>query len=146
MASLNRCSFIGNLGRDPELRAMQDGKEIANLTLAVSESWVDKNTGEKKDKTEWVRIVIFNQNLVKVAKNYLKKGSKIFCEGSLQTRKWTDNSGIEKYSTEIVLQNYGGTIIMLDGKQSVPASNAIIEEAKRQFPGAEVLDDQEIPF
>ncbi len=146
MASLNRCSFIGNLGRDLELRAMQDGKEIANLTLAVSESWKDKNTGEKKEKTEWVRIVIFNQNLVNVAKNYLKKGSKIYVEGQLQTRKWTDNAGVEKYSTEIVLQNYGGTIIMLDGKQSAPASNSIIEEAKKQFPGAQVLDEEMIPF
>lgn len=123
MASLNKCSFIGNLGKDPEIRSTQDGREIANISLGVSESWKDKNSGERKEKTEWVRIAIFNQNLVNVAKNYLKKGSKIYVEGQMQTRKWTDQSGIEKYTTEIVLQNFGGTIVMLDGKkqESAPA-------------------------
>ncbi len=149
MASLNQCQFIGNLGKDPEIRSTQDGREIANLSLGVSESWKDKSTGERKEKTEWVRITIFNENLVKVAKNYLKKGSKIFISGQMQTRKYTDKDGVEKYSTEIVLQNYGGTIIMLDGKKSSseehPQSSAMVDEVKKQFPGAAELDD-EIPF
>ena len=150
MASLNKVMLIGNLGKDPEIRAMQSGSEIANLTMATAESWKDKNTGEKKEKTEWHRVVVFNANLVNVCKNYLKKGSKIYLEGQLQTRKWTDKDGAEKYSTEIVLQNFGGTIIMLDGKQSSSSSqsatSSIVEEAKKQFPGAQMLDDEEIPF
>lgn len=149
MASLNKVMLIGNLGKDPEIRAMQSGSEIANLTVATAESWKDKNTGEKKEKTEWHRVVVFNANLVNVCKNYLKKGSKVYLEGQLQTRKWTDKDGAEKYSTEIVLQNFGGTIIMLDGKQSSSGSqsstSSIVEEAKKQFPGAAELDD-EIPF
>lgn len=149
MASLNKVMLIGNLGKDPEIRAMQSGSEIANLTVATAESWKDKNTGEKKEKTEWHRVVVFNTNLVNVCKNYLKKGSKVYLEGQLQTRKWTDKDGAEKYSTEIVLQNFGGTIIMLDGKQSSSgsqsATSSIVEEAKKQFPGAAELDD-EIPF
>ncbi len=149
MASLNKVMLIGNLGKDPEIRVMQSGSEIANLTVATAESWKDKNTGEKKEKTEWHRVVVFNANLVNVCKNYLKKGSKVYLEGQLQTRKWTDKDGAEKYSTEIVLQNFGGTIIMLDGKQSSSsnqsATSSIVEEAKKQFPGAAELDD-EIPF
>lgn len=150
MASLNKVMLIGNLGKDPEIRAMQSGSEIANLTVATAESWKDKNTGEKKEKTEWHRVVVFNANLVNVCKNYLKKGSKIYLEGQLQTRKWTDKDGAEKYSTEIVLQNFGGTIIMLDGKQSSSSNqsqaSSIVDEAKRQFPGASELLDDEIPF
>jgi len=148
MASLNKCTFIGNLGKDPEIRAMGADREVANLSLGVSESWKDKNTGEKKEKTEWVRITIFNQNLVNVAKNYLKKGSKIYIEGQMQTRKYTDNSGVEKYTTEIVLQNFGGTIIMLDGKQSAAPSNPVADEVQKHFPGATVMDDDSdsIPF
>ncbi len=148
MASLNKVMLIGNLGKDPEIRTTQDGREIGNLTIATSESWKDKNTGEKREKSEWHKIVIFNANLVNVAKNYLKKGSKIYLEGQLQTRKWTDKDGQEKYSTEIVLQNYGGTIIMLDGKKpAAEATGAIVEEAKKQFPGATatILND-EMPF
>lgn len=155
MASLNKVMLIGNLGKDPDIRSTQSGTEIANLTVATAESWKDKNTGEKKEKTEWHRVVIFNQNLVNVAKNYLKKGSKVYLEGQLQTRKWTDNAGIEKYSTEIVLQNFGGTIIMLDGKktsapQESAATGAIVDEVQKQFPGATVVSggmlDDEIPF
>lgn len=153
MASLNKVMLIGNLGKDPDIRSTQSGNEIANLTVATAESWKDKNTGEKKEKTEWHRVVIFNSNLVNVAKNYLKKGSKVYLEGQLQTRKWTDQQGVEKYSTEIVLQNFGGTIIMLDGKKSAPqetaASGAIVDEAKKVFPGAQVSNgplDDEIPF
>ncbi|NBX53155.1 MAG: single-stranded DNA-binding protein [Proteobacteria bacterium] len=114
--SINKVILVGNLGQDPEVRSTQDGREIANFSLATSESWKDKNTGEKKDKTEWHRVVIFSQGLVGIAKNYLKKGTKVYLEGSLQTRKWTDNQGVEKYTTEIVLQNYNSTLQILDSR------------------------------
>ena len=113
--SINKVILIGNLGRDPEIRSTQDGREIANLAIATSENWTDKNTGEKREKTEWHRVVVFSAGLTKIAKQYLRKGSKVYVEGSLQTRKWTDQSGVEKYTTEVVLQNYGGTLTMLDG-------------------------------
>lgn len=113
--SVNKVILIGNLGADPEIRRTQDGRPIANLSIATSESWRDKNTGERKEKTEWHRVVIFNEGLCKVAKNYLKKGSKVYVEGQLVTRKWQDQSGTDKYSTEIVLQGFGGTLTMLDG-------------------------------
>lgn len=115
--SVNKVILVGNVGKDPEIRSTQDGREIANLSLATSESWKDKNSGERKEKTEWHRIVIFNEGLVKVVKNYVKKGAKLYIEGQLQTRKWTDKDGFEKYSTEVVLQNYGGTLTMLDSKK-----------------------------
>jgi single-strand DNA-binding protein len=114
--SVNKVILVGNLGRDPEIRSTQGGTRVANLSLATSESWRDKNTGERREKTEWHRIVIFNENLVKVAEQYLKKGSKIYVEGSLQTRKYTDQSGVEKYSTEVVLQGFRGELTMLDGR------------------------------
>jgi single-strand DNA-binding protein len=113
--SINKVILVGNLGKDPETRAMQDGREICNLTIATSESWKDKSSGEKKEKTEWHRVVIFNEGLVRVAKQYLRKGSKVYIEGQLQTRKWTDKDGVEKYSTEVVLQNFNGNLTMLDG-------------------------------
>jgi single-strand DNA-binding protein len=113
--SVNKVILIGNVGKDPEIRATSNGSRLANLTLATSESWRDKNTGEKKEKTEWHRIVIFNDNLVKIVEQYVKKGAKLYVEGQLQTRKWTDNAGVEKYSTEVVLQGFGGTLTMLDG-------------------------------
>src|SRR5690348_35348 len=113
--SVNKVILVGNLGRDPEIRSTQDGLRIANLSVATSESWRDKNSGERKEKTEWHRVVIFNENLVKVAEQYLKKGSKIYVEGALQTRKWTDQAGVEKYSTEVVLQRFNSTLTMLDG-------------------------------
>jgi single-strand DNA-binding protein len=114
--SVNKVILVGNLGRDPEIRSTQDGTRIANLSLATSESWRDKNSGERKERTEWHRVVIFNENLVKLAEQYLKKGSKIYVEGALQTRKWTDQAGIEKYSTEVVLQRFRGELTMLDGR------------------------------
>ena len=114
--SVNKVILVGNLGRDPEIRSMQSGEEIAQLSLATSETWRDKASGERKERTEWHRVVIFNENLVKVAKSYLKKGSKVYIEGSLQTRKWTDQSGQERYSTEIVLQKFRGELTMLDGR------------------------------
>ena len=114
--SVNKVILVGNLGRDPEVRFAQDGKKIVNLSVATSESWKDKNSGERREKTEWHRVVLFNERLADVAEKYLRKGSKVYLEGSLQTRKWTDNSGVEKYSTEVVLQNFRGELTMLDGR------------------------------
>lgn len=115
-SSVNKVILVGNLGRDPEIRQTQDGKEICHLAIATSESWKDRNTGERKEKTEWHKVVIFNEGLTNVAKNYLRKGAKVYVEGQLQTRKWVDQSGQEKYTTEIVLQNYNGTLTMLDSR------------------------------
>ena len=114
--SLNKVMIIGNLGRDPEIRSFQNGGKVCNLTVATSERWRDKNTGENREKTEWHRVAIFQEGLVRVCEQYLKKGSKVFIEGALQTRKWQDQSGNDRYSTEIVLQGYGGTLTMLDGR------------------------------
>lgn len=114
--SVNKVILVGNLGRDPEIRSMQSGEEIAQLSIATSETWRDKASGERKERTEWHRVVIFNENLVKVAKQFLKKGSKVYIEGSLQTRKWTDKDGAEKYTTEVVLQRFRGELTMLDGR------------------------------
>jgi single-strand DNA-binding protein len=114
--SVNKVILIGNLGADPEIRSLNSGDRVANLRIATSETWRDKSSGERKEKTEWHRVVIFNDNLVKVAESYLKKGAKVYIEGSIQTRKWTDQSGVEKYSTEIVLQKYRGELTMLDGR------------------------------
>ena len=113
--SVNKVILVGNLGRDPEIRSTQDGRPIANLSVATSESWRDKATGERKEKTEWHRVVIFNEGLAKVAEQYLKKGAKVYVEGQLQTRKWTDQNNVERYSTEVVLQNFNSTLTMLDG-------------------------------
>lgn len=116
--SVNKVILVGNLGRDPEVRALQDGREIAHLNLATSESWKDKNTGERRERTEWHRVVVFNEGLVKLAKSYLKKGSKVFVEGAIATRKWTDKDGAERYSTEIVLQGFNANLTMLDKRDS----------------------------
>lgn len=113
--SVNKVILIGNLGRDPEVRTMQNGNKVANLSLATSENWKDKNTGERKEKTEWHRVVIFG-NLADIAERYLKKGSKVYICGQLQTRKWQDKDGNDKYTTEVVLQGYGGELTMLDGR------------------------------
>ncbi|HEY1880063.1 MAG TPA: single-stranded DNA-binding protein [Caulobacteraceae bacterium] len=115
--SINKVILVGNLGRDPEIRTLNSGDKVANLNLATSETWRDRNSGERKERTEWHRVVIFNDNLVKVAENYLRKGSKIYLEGALQTRKYTDQSGAEKFSTEVVLQKFRGELTMLDGRQ-----------------------------
>lgn len=116
--SFNQVQLIGNLGADPEVRRTQDGRPIANLRVATSESWRDKNSGERKEKTEWHRVVIFSEGLAKVAEQYLHKGSKVFLQGQLQTRKWTDQSGTEKYSTEVILQGFSAKLVMLDGRNS----------------------------
>ncbi|HEY9538633.1 MAG TPA: single-stranded DNA-binding protein, partial [Kiloniellaceae bacterium] len=115
--SVNKVILVGNLGRDPEIRSTQDGTKIANLSLATSETWRDRNSGERRERTEWHRVVIFNEKLCEVAEKYLRKGSKIYIEGALQTRKWTDQNGVEKYTTEVVLQRFRGDLTMLDGRQ-----------------------------
>jgi single-strand DNA-binding protein len=154
--SVNKVILVGNLGRDPEIRSAQSGTRIATLSLATSESWRDKNTGERKEKTEWHRVVIFNENLVKVAEQYLKKGSKIFVEGALQTRKWTDQAGVEKYSTEVVLQGFRGELTMLDGRGDAGGGSSGGSDdgggygggggarPERRPPGPDL--DDEIPF
>ena len=114
--SVNKVILVGNLGKDPEIRRTQDGRPIANLSVATSEQWRDKATGERKEKTEWHRVVIFSEGLAKVAEQYLKKGAKVYLEGQLQTRKWTDQAGVEKYSTEVVLQGFNSNLTMLDGR------------------------------
>lgn len=114
--SVNKVILVGNLGADPEVRRMQDGRPVVNLRIATSENWRDRNTGERRERTEWHRVVIFNEGLAKVAENYLRKGSKIYVEGQLQTRKWQDQSGQDRYSTEIVLQGFNSVLTMLDGR------------------------------
>jgi single-strand DNA-binding protein len=120
--SVNKVILVGNLGRDPEIRSTQDGKRIANFSLATSENWRDRASGERKERTEWHRVVVFNDRLVDVIEKYVKKGSKLYIEGALQTRKWTDNSGQERYTTEVVLQNFRGELTMLDGRSGGAAS------------------------
>lgn len=138
---LNQCQFIGHLGADPETKSMQSGDEVCNFSLAVTEKWKDKS-GEKKEKTEWIRVVIWSQGLVKVAKSYLSKGSKVYISGKMQTRKWTDQSGNDKYSTEIVLQGFDAKLVMLDGKRDSQP------ESRQEAPaggGYSDMDDS-IPF
>src|SRR5438270_3525371 len=120
--SVNKVILVGNLGRDPEIRSTQDGNKIANLSLATSENWRDKNSGERRERTEWHRVAIFNERLVEVAEKYLRKGSTVYIEGQLQTRKWTDQSGQERYTTEVVLQRFRGELTILDGKGGGGAS------------------------
>jgi single-strand DNA-binding protein len=114
--SVNKVTLVGNLGRDPEVRSTQDGAKIVQLSLATSERWKDRNTGEQRERTEWHRVVIFNENLGRIAEQYLRKGSTCYIEGQLQTRKWTDNQGVEKYTTEVVLQRYRGELTLLGGR------------------------------
>ncbi len=150
--SLNKVTLIGNVGKDPEIRSTQDGREVASFPLATSESWKDKS-GERKERTEWHRVVIFSQPLVTIIKNYVHKGSKLYLEGSLHTRKWSDQNGVEKYTTEVVLQAYSGTMVMLDSKGGGHSANdthtsekspSHLESHKDEYV-AEQIDD-EIPF
>ncbi|HSY88827.1 MAG TPA: single-stranded DNA-binding protein [Verrucomicrobiae bacterium] len=150
--SVNKVILVGNLGRDPEVRSTQDGLKIVNLSLATSESWRDKNSGERRERTEWHRVVIFNEKLGEVAEKFLKKGSKIYVEGALQTRKWTDQGGQERYSTEVVLQRFRGELTMLDGKGGGGAGGGDMGEGfsepasgGRSGGGGGDLDD-DIPF
>jgi single-strand DNA-binding protein len=122
--SVNKVILVGNLGADPEIRSLGSGDRVANLRIATSESWRDRTSGERKEKTEWHRVVIFNDNLVKVAEQYLRKGSTVYIEGAIQTRKWTDNTGVEKYSTEIVLQKFRGELTMLGGRGDSAGASA----------------------
>jgi len=160
--SVNKVILVGNLGKDPEIRRTQDGRPIANLSIATSESWRDKNTGERKEKTEWHRVVVFNEGLCKVIEQYLKKGSKVYLEGALQTRKWTDKDGHEKYSTEVVLQGFNSTLTMLDGRggggagasdssgddfgSSGPSAGAPARKPAMASAGKRDDMDDEIPF
>lgn len=146
--SVNKVILVGNCGRDPEIRSTQDGKEIAHLAIATSESWKDRNTGDRKEKTEWHRVVVFSEGLITVIKNYVRKGAKLYIEGQLQTRKWTDQSGAEKYSTEIVLQGFNSSMTILDSPQreeQPSAHNAAKADAYQPQRPAYDLDD-EIPF
>jgi single-strand DNA-binding protein len=150
--SVNKVILIGNLGRDPEVRTMQNGNRVANLSVATSETWRDKASGERKERTEWHRVVIFNDRLVDIAEKYLRKGSKVYLEGALQTRKWTDKDGAEKYSTEVVLQQYRGELTMLDARGEGGGGGGFESETgggrsgpARGGPKGGDLDD-EIPF
>ena len=149
--SLNKVLLIGRLGADPEIKQMVNGKSVARLSVATSQSWKDKSTGEKKEKTEWHRVVIFNEGLVSIVQQYLKKGANIYVEGALTTRKWKDeSSGQDKYSTEVVLQGYNSTLTMLDGKSKSESSN-LVSENKSSLPNDDIQTvnndfDDEIPF
>lgn len=145
--SLNKVQLIGNLGADPEIKSLQSGSKVANFRIATSESWRDKQSGEKKEKTEWHSIVVWNENLVKIVEQYIKKGDKVYVEGVLRTRKW-DKNGVDHYSTEIVLENFNGTITMLSSKNGGEQSNAGREtqdRRDREQMTRQDLDD-EIPF
>lgn len=149
--SLNKVMLIGNVGADPIIRQTQDGKKIATLSLATTDSWKDKATGEKRDKTEWHRIVIFNEGLSGVVENYVKKGQQLFIEGQLQTQKYTDANGIEKYTTQVILQNYNGTLTMIGGRsnstEQIPPSQDSALSNSDPFPGGDDVEiDDEIPF
>lgn len=146
--SVNKVILVGNLGADPDIRRTQDGRPIANLSIATSESWRDKNTGEKRDKTEWHRVVIFSEGLCKVVENYLRKGAKVYIEGQLQTRKWQDKDGADRYSTEVVLQGFNGTLTMLDGRDGGGGQVSYDAPASESAAPAGMADDMddEIPF
>ncbi|QKX03191.1 single-stranded DNA-binding protein [Wolbachia endosymbiont of Litomosoides sigmodontis] len=156
--TVNKVILVGNLGRDPEIRTMQNGKEMANFSIATSEGWTDKLSGMRSEKTEWHNIVIFSEGLVKVVKDFARKGSKVYIEGSLKTRKWTDQNGSERYITEVVLQNFNGTLTLLDSRNNAPSfdykSNEYKQdetEQKNQYENfdneeKEELIDDEIPF
>jgi single-strand DNA-binding protein len=148
--SLNKVTLIGNLGRDPEIRTTQDGREVASFSIATTDTWRDKNSGERKEKTEWHRVAVFAPPLVAIVKNYLHKGSKLYIEGSLQTRKWTDPSGVEKTATEVVLQSYNSTLMLLDargGQVHDDNQHGDIKSAQASAVNYAVEDiDDEIPF
>lgn len=143
MASVNKVILVGNLGRDPEVRSFQNGGKVAELRIATSEQWKDKNSGERKERTEWHTVKIFTEGLVNVAERYLRKGSKVYIEGSLQTRKWQDQAGADRYSTEIVLQGFGGTLVMLDGPAG--SSGGTQDQAGATSQQSADLDD-DIPW
>lgn len=149
--SINKVILVGNVGQDPEIRSIADGREVANFSLATSESWKDKNSGERREKTEWHRVVVFSQGLVNILKSYVKKGTKLYIEGSLQTRKWTDNQGVEKFTTEVVLQNFNSSLQILDSRErsgggsSYSSDNSQGKSRNNNDIHVEESDD-EIPF
>ncbi len=150
--SVNKVILLGNLGRDPEVRTFQNGGKVCNLRIATSETWKDKNSGERREKTEWHSVAIFSEGLVRVAEQYLKKGSKVYIEGSLQTRKWQDQSGNDRYSTEVVLQGFGSTLTMLDGRGDSGDGGGYMADQQtgggggnENAPASGDMDD-EIPF
>ena len=150
--SLNKVMLIGNLGRDPEIRTFQNGGKVANFSIATSETWRDKNSGERQERTQWHNIAVFNEGLIRVIEQYVKKGSKVFVEGQLETRKWQDQQGQDRYTTEVVLRGFGGTLTMLDGRQgggqggydAGPAPMGY-DQGPTSAPATNDLDD-EIPF
>ncbi len=153
--SVNKVILVGNLGRDPEIRSTQDGRRIGTLSLATSESWRDRNSGERRERTEWHRVVIFNENLVEIAEKYLRKGAKIYIEGQIQTRKWADQSGQERYTTEVVLNRYRGELTMLDSRAAAEGGGGFGAAESSAGPPAEAPaggassggdPDDEIPF
>jgi single-strand DNA-binding protein len=149
MASLNKVQLIGNLGADPEARSLTNGGEVVNLRIATTENWKDKSSGERKEKTEWHNVTIFNENIGNVAKSYLRKGSKVYIEGQLQTRKWQDQEGKDRYSTEIVLQRFNGQLVLLDARSAGDAgsSSATSPQADSQsYAGAGADLDDDVPF
>lgn len=142
--SVSKTVLVGNVGRDPEVRNTQDGSKIVNLSVATSESWKDRNSGERRERTEWHRVVIFNEHLAEVAEKYVRKGSKVYLEGQNQSRKWTDQSGQERYTTEVVLQRFRGELTLLDGKAAGKEATTDKPETLGEGPGPEM--DDEIPF
>jgi len=149
MAGLNKVQLIGNVGADPEIRSMNNGSKVANLRIATSESWKDKNSGEKKEKTEWHTVTVWNDGLVGVIERFVKKGSKVYVEGQLQTRKWQDKDGADRYSTEVVLQGFGGTLVLLDGAQSNGGQQAPSQHSEQKSNGyapQNIPLDDDVPF
>ena len=153
--SINKVILVGNVGNEPEIKTFQNGNKVANLSIATSERWKDKETGEQKSLTEWHRVVIFNTIFISLAEKFIKKGAKIYVEGQLQTRKWQDSSGVDKYSTEVVLQNYRGEIVLLDRQENIDTNSQIkkenmtnnnsIDNSKQYSKQIDDLDD-DIPF
>ena len=150
MSSLNRVMLIGNLGRDPETRTFQSGGKVCNFSMATSERWKDKNTGEQRERTQWHNIAVFNEHLVRIAEQYLQKGSKVFVEGQMETRKWQDQNGNDRYTTEVVLRPFNGTIVMLGEKGensgSQSQSGTSYNQDRGRTPPHDPIDDDSIPF
>ena len=152
--SINKVILVGNLGRDPEIRAMQNGDKVVQLSIATSDRWKDKTSGEQRERTEWHRVVIFNDGIGRIAEQYLKKGSTVYIEGQLQTRKWTDQSGQEKYTTEIVLQRYRGELTLLGSRSNSEATNETQSDEISQnnkkpddvLTNDDIINDDDIPF
>ncbi len=146
--SVNKVILVGNLGADPDVRSTKDGRPVVNLSVATSENWRDKNSGERREKTEWHRVVLFSEGLCRIAEQYLKKGAKVYLEGQLQTRKWQDDTGKDRYTTEVVLQNFGGTLTMLDRRNDGGGADTVSTDSVAPVAMSASSDamDDEIPF